>query len=75
MSDGCNQKTDDQHPYSCDDRSTWARIIRISAGLISASISKYLVPGTNLQAYSVHKGEGFWEDVCKDLEVPRCTNM
>lgn len=37
---------------------------------IIASTNKFVVPGTNINAYSVHNAAGFWYNVCKDLQVP-----
>ncbi|RXN31461.1 hypothetical protein ROHU_016950 [Labeo rohita] len=37
---------------------------------MTASINKFAVPGTNIKDYSVHKADGFWSNVCKDLQVP-----
>jgi len=37
---------------------------------ILSSVDKFAVPGTSIKNYSVHKAAGFWDNVCKDLQVP-----
>ncbi|XP_063325536.1 uncharacterized protein LOC134624480 isoform X2 [Pelmatolapia mariae] len=47
-----------------------ARTISISQPNIVEVIHKYAEPGTSLKTYSVHKADGFWENVSRDLGVP-----